>query len=244
MENDIELIPLPAEKRLPPNAIDALSAGSHLLTEVVNDLFMNDVEKSLTPAPPNTPAFEKGGYLNPKPILSADIVARGPNSNNVKRDLDPETKLCFAKLHRARHDFLKTQKNIQELKKAKDPSLQQLKLQQRQLKANAFRFMRLNIIGIERLKDATQKLDPKLVKEVQEDVKDLNDQMDKSFKIATKTNDLNLNDNDANRLGGMMDKSMNDLSDIKQTNDHRLSAPQASASPNKPNEAHNTSPAP
>lgn len=194
---------------LPAPVIASISAGMPISDQQRKDLTMSDVDKSLTPAPKDAPMFERGGYLNPEP--SASWVASPKNENGQSKVLDTDTIWYLARMHKAAQNFQKNKRQLLDLKKQKQPSIQALMVAKNNMKTQSMRYANLTSISADRLSDRSANIDPQLLQEINKDTKALNQKMDGEFKESIKSGDLELPHMEIGRLGTYMDNAASGL---------------------------------
>lgn len=204
---------------LPAPVIASISAGMPISDQQRKDLTMSDIEKSVTPAPSDSPIFEKGGYLAPQ--LSHPRSETPKNEKGQAKSLDADTVWYLTRMHKAARSFDKSKRHIAELKKQKNPSVHDLKRIQNNLKTQSLRYANLVSISTTRLAERSANLDPKLLHEVSKDTNALNTKMDSQFKSSIKSGDLELPRMETGRLGLYMDQAS---SNIKTITDNTLDA--------------------
>lgn len=221
-------------QEMPAPAIAAISAGVPTASQEIKDLTMSDVDRSLTPAPANAPMFERGGYLNPEPAADFLRNSNSGDKNAPKSEtLDAETKSYFIRMHQAADRFSKTMTRINQQKKDSNPSLRDIQNSQRQLKRQAQRYLQLNELGNSRLQERSSAIEPSLLREVNDDNKELNSRMDDHFKDTIKTGDLNLTKKEVGNLGDSMDKIAYQSSTLDTTINNELAQSQNTSANNR-----------
>lgn len=204
---------------LPAPVIASISAGMPISDQQRKDLTMSDIEKSVTPAPSDSPIFEKGGYLAPQ--LSRPRSDTPKNDKGQSKALDADTVWYLTRMHKAARSFEKSKQHIADLKKQKHPSVNDLKRTQDNLKTQSLRYANLVSISTTRLAERSANLDPNLLREVNKDTSALNTKMDSQFKSSIRSGDLELPRMEVGRLGLYMDQASNN---IKAITDNTLDA--------------------
>lgn len=213
-DSDLTLDATPNDPQdLPAPVVASISAGIPISDQQRKDLTMSDVDKSLTPAPSNAPMFERGGYLNPEP--SASWVATPKNEKGQSKALDSDTRWYLARMHRAADKFQKSKKQIIDLKKQRNPSVNDLTRAKNNLKIQSLRYANLTSISTDRLADRSKDLDPGLLNQIRKDTTDLNKKMDGEFKSSIKSGDLELPRMEIGRLGSYMDNASTGLESLR-----------------------------
>lgn len=204
---------------LPAPVIASISAGMPISDQQRKDLTMSDIEKSVTPAPSDSPIFEKGGYLAPQ--LGVPRSDSPKNEKGQSKTLDADTVWYLTRMHKAARNFNKSKRLLDDLKKQKNPTASELKRNQNNLKVQSLRYANLASISTTRLSERSTTLDPRLLQEVNRDTNALNIKMDDQFKSAIKSGDLELPRMETGRLGLYMDQAANN---IKAITDNTLDA--------------------
>ena len=194
---------------LPAPVIASISAGIPISDQQRKDLTMSDIEKSVTPAPSDSPIFEKGGYLAPQ--LGVPRSDSPKNEKGQSKTLDADTVWYLTRMHKAARSFEKSKRLLADLKKQKKPAVSELKRNQNNLKIQSLRYANLMNIGTTRLSERSATLDPALLQEVNRDNNALNAKMDDQFKSAIKSGDLELSRMEVGRLGLYMDQAADNI---------------------------------